>query len=59
MNGWQEAVFNLLEPLYNTLKNRVLQQGYLQVDETPIKVLDKTKKGNTHQGYYCIYYIMI
>jgi transposase len=33
INGWQEAVFNLLEPLYDTLKHRVLSQGYLQVDE--------------------------
>ena len=56
INGWQEAVCNLLEPLYNTLKNRILQQGYLQVDETPIKVLDKTKKSNIHQGYYWIYH---
>lgn len=46
INGWQEAVCNLLEPLYNTLKNRVLSQGYLQVDETPIKVLDKNKNTN-------------
>lgn len=56
INGWQEAVCNLLEPLYNTLKNRVLSQGYLQVDETPIKVLDKNKQGNIHQGYHWIYY---
>lgn len=33
LNGWQESVCNLLEPLYDTLKNRVLSQGYLQVDE--------------------------
>jgi transposase len=36
INGWQEAVCNLLEPLYDNLKHRVLTQGYLQVDETPI-----------------------
>jgi len=56
INGWQEAVCNLLEPLYENLKNRVLAQGYLQVDETPISVLDKTKKGKTHQGYYWVYH---
>ncbi len=44
INGWQEAVCNLLDPLYETLKHRVLIQGYLQVDETPIQVLDKSKK---------------
>jgi len=55
INGWQESVSNLLWPLYENLKSRVLQQGYLQVDETPIQVLDKTKKGKTHRGYYWIY----
>lgn len=56
INGWQEAVCNLLEPLYNTLKHRVLSQGYLQVDETPIQVLDKSKKNKPFQGYHWIYY---
>jgi len=56
INGWQDAVCNLLEPLYETLKHRVLSQGYLQVDETPIQVLDKSKKGKTHRGYHWVYY---
>jgi transposase len=55
INGWQEAVCNLLWPLYENLKRRVLQQGYLQADETPIQVLDKTKKGKTHRGYHWVY----
>ncbi|SCC64418.1 IS66 C-terminal element, partial [Chitinophaga costaii] len=29
---------------------------YLHVDETPIKVLDKDKKGETHRGYYWVYH---
>jgi len=56
INGWQESVASLLWPLYETLKNRVLQQGYIQADETPIQVLDKTKKGKTHKGYHWIYH---
>jgi len=56
INGWQESVCNLLEPLYDNLKVRVLSQGYLQVDETPIQVLDKNKKGKTHRGYHWVYY---
>ncbi len=56
INGWQEAVCNLLEPLYDTLKHRVLAQGYLQVDETPIQVQDKNKKGKTHRGYHWVYH---
>jgi transposase len=56
INGWQESVCNLLWPLYENLKHRVLSQGYLQADETPIQVLDKNKKGKTHQGYHWVYY---
>lgn len=62
INGWQEAVFNLLTPLYDQLKHQVLSEGYLQVDETPIQVLDKNKpahrggKGKTHRGYHWIYH---
>jgi len=56
ISGWQESVSNLLEPLYQALKKRVLSQGYLQVDETPIPVLDKNKKGKTHRGYHWVYY---
>ena len=56
INGWQDAVANLLEPLYNTLKHHTLSDGYLQVDETPLQVLDKTKKGKTHRGYHWVYH---
>lgn len=56
INGWQESVCNLLEPLYETLKHRVLSQGYLQVDETPIQVLDKDHKNNIFRGYHWVYY---
>jgi transposase len=31
-------------------------KGYLQADETPIKVLDPSKKGKTHSGYYWVYH---
>lgn len=33
----------------------VLGSGYLEGDETTIKVLDKDKKGKTHLGYYWVY----
>ena len=56
INGWQEAICNLLEPLYDALKHRVLSQGYLQVDETPIQVLDKSHKKNVFRGYHWVYY---
>lgn len=56
INGWQESVCKLLDPLYDTLKHRVLSQGYLQVDETPIQVLDKSHKNNIFRGYHWVYY---
>ena len=56
IDSWQRLSANLLEPLYACLKNRVLQQGYLQVDETPIRVLDKKKKGKSHRGYHWVYH---
>ena len=45
-----------MTPLYEVLKHRVLSQGYLQVDETPIAVLDKNKSRKTHKGYHWVYH---
>jgi len=55
INGWQDAISRLLFPLHEKQKQLVLGQGYLQVDETPIRVLDKKVKGKCHQGYYWVY----
>src|SRR5690606_8393394 len=44
------------EPLYGQLVFDTKTKGYLQVDETPIKVLDSDKKGAAHQGYYWVYH---
>jgi len=55
ISGWQENISNLILPLFEKQKQLVLGQGYLQVDETPIRVLDKNVKGKTHQGYYWVY----
>jgi hypothetical protein len=45
----------LITPLFDALKAEVLQSNYLHADETPIKVMDKDKKGETHRGYYWVY----
>ena len=55
IDSWIAQTADLVTPLYDQLKKLVLGQGYLQVDETPIKVLDKDKKGKTHQGYHWVY----
>jgi hypothetical protein len=56
LDGWFEAACLLLEPLYETLAKQVLTSTYLQADETPVPVLDKKKKGETHRGYHWVYY---
>ena len=55
INGWQDSISGLLQPLFEKQKQLVLGQGYLQVDETPIRVLDKDVKGKCHKGYYWVY----
>ena len=56
INEWFISVCSLLEPLYNRIKEKVLKSGYIQVDESPIKVLDSDKPGSTHQGYQWVYH---
>ena len=55
INGWQYKTSVLIQPLFEKHKQLVLGQGYLQVDETPLRVLDKDLKGKCHQGYYWVY----
>ena len=55
ISGWVSAVCNLLMPLYEALKQEILNSGYIHADETYIKVLDSNKKGTTHRGYFWVY----
>lgn len=55
MSDWVSMCINELAPLYGALKSKILSGNYLQADETPIKVLDRDKKGDTHRGYYWVY----
>ena len=55
LDGWAKQGLERLEILYDHLLEDIKSKGYLQVDETPIKVLDSNKKGATHQGYYWVY----
>lgn len=56
VNNWFRQGCSLLLPLYQAHERQVLQTQYLSADETPLKVLDKDKKGTTHQGYFWVYY---
>jgi transposase len=50
ITDWLSATCTLITPLYEALKKLVLQSNYLHADESPIKVLDKDKKGHNSQG---------
>ena len=56
IEGWVRQAADKLTPLYDRLVETTKTQGYLQVDETPIKVLESNKKGACHQGYYWVYH---
>ena len=56
INGWFNAGCDLLVPLYDSLKSKILAADYLMADETPIPVLTKDKPGATHKGYHWVYY---
>ncbi|MFZ2898677.1 MAG: IS66 family transposase [Saprospiraceae bacterium] len=51
---WIKAACNLLIPLYEALKREVLACDYLQMDETPIRVLESEVKGKSHRGYFWV-----
>ncbi len=56
IGGWFNASCRLLEPLYETLKNKLLSTDYLMADETTIPVQTQDKPGATHKGYHWVYY---
>ena len=55
-DSWVVQLGNLLVPLYRRLLRYIKNQGYLQADETTLKVLDKDKKRETHLGYFWVYH---
>src|SRR5690606_18880654 len=56
IRGWFQATATLLEPLGDALRNEVLAEPYLQVDETPIPVQDDHKEGSLRKGYHWVYH---
>jgi transposase len=52
---WNNQGLDILAPLYDHLRRKILVSHYLQADETGIKVLDSEKKGSAHQGYLWAY----
>jgi transposase len=56
LGSWVQTAGDRLNILYEHYVAHTKSQGYLQVDETPIPVLESDKPGKTHQGYYWVYY---
>lgn len=56
LEGWTRQAIERLEILYDRLLEDTKAKGYLQADETPIKILESDKKGACHQGYYWVYH---
>jgi transposase len=55
-NGWVRNGLLSMVALYDLHKQQVLNTGYLNVDETGIRVLDDDKKGKSHKGFYWVYH---
>ncbi len=56
MGNWMDKVGFDLEQLALAVADQVRKSGYLQVDETTIRVQDRKKKGSTHRGYFWVYH---
>jgi transposase len=52
---WVEQIAFLLLAIYNGIWEELQATGYLQVDETPVKVLDPEVKGQAATGYLWFY----
>lgn len=55
INDWFASVCTLLKPLYDRMRQKILESGYIQADESYIKVQDNRKKKTTHRGYQWVY----
>ena len=55
MVQWVEHIAGWLQPLYDALWENMKAGGYVQIDETPVKVLDPEVKGKAAQGHLWFY----
>ncbi len=55
MVQWMEHMATWLRPLYDAIWQGMLGGGYLQVDETPVRVLDPEVQGKAARGYLWFY----
>lgn len=55
IDGWVKQVLDAINIIYESFKKDIKSKGYLQADETTIKVQVGDKKGKCHTGYYWVY----
>jgi transposase len=55
MVQWVEQIAVWLRPVYDAMWQAMFAGGYLQVDETPVKVKDPEVKGKAARGYLWFY----
>ena len=56
LEGWVRQSLELIDILYQKLLKETIAKGYIQADESTIKVQDRNKKGKCHLGYYWVYH---
>ncbi|MGM0459964.1 MAG: IS66 family transposase, partial [Bacteroidota bacterium] len=56
LDGWASQAMDRLEILWNHLAADTKDLGYLQVDESPIKILESRNKGSCHKGCFWVYH---
>jgi hypothetical protein len=54
LNGWFMQGLFWLEPLAARLHQIILASGYVQMDETTVRVMIQPTNGKSHQGYMCL-----
>ncbi len=55
MVQWVDDIAFLLQPLYRLMFEEMKKNHYFQIDETPVKVLDREVKGKCARGYLWFY----
>jgi transposase len=56
LSRWAEQVALLLQGLHGQLRQRILESGYCQADETPVKVLDAERPGAARDAWLWTYH---
>ena len=55
MADWIASVADWFNPIYGLMHRNLLEGGYVQADETPVRFNEPDqKKGKTTQGYLCV-----